>query len=66
MLLLSSADLFQINILKKNLPGTLSVSNGSDPFLSVLTWVQTVCKGYQETIKHRKFELGFFEILVNS
>ena len=50
MLLLSSADLFQIIFFKKIISETLSVSNGLDPdrtdVLSVLIWVQTVCKGY--------------------
>ena len=35
---------------------TIRVSNGLDPVLSVLIWVQTVCKYYQQTTKvaHRK------------
>ena len=46
---------FKINILKKNpLGNNISVSNILDPdlrpdILSGLIWVQTVCKGYEQT-----------------
>ena len=45
MLLLSSADFF-----KNYFGNTIRVSNSWD-VLSVLTWVQTVCKGNQEMTK---------------
>ena len=56
MLLLSSADFFQSCLLKKILSGTLSecqtgwIQVRTDVLL-VLIWVQTVCKGYQQTTK---------------
>ena len=52
MLLLSSADFFQNELIRKIM---IRVLDSLDPFrtniLSVLIWVQTVCKGYQQTIK---------------
>ena len=56
MKVLSSADFFQTNLSQKVLSGTLSecqmvlIQIRAD-FLSVLIWVQTVCKGYQQTTK---------------
>ena len=61
MLLLSSADFFQNELFRKILSGTLSES--------VLIWVQTVCKGYQQMTKGaaskdlkrvKIFIIGFF------
>ena len=53
MLLLSSAEFFQNLLYQKteNLSDTLSVSNDSDSDRGQLIWVQTVCKGYQQTTK---------------
>ena len=57
MFLLVSADFFQNYLFQKFFQNTVSVSNGLNPdqdqsdILSVLIWVQTVCKGYQQTIK---------------
>ena len=57
MLLLSSADFFQNQILqKKKKSGTLSECQTvwiqiKTDILSVLLGVQTVCKGYQKTTK---------------
>ena len=51
---LSSADFFENELFQKNLSGTLSecqtvwIQIRTDT-LSVLIWVQTVCKGYQQT-----------------
>ena len=45
---------FEIMFHKPYLSGRLSVSNGVDPdhdVLSVLIWVQTVCKGYKQMTK---------------
>ena len=59
MLLLSSADFIQKEKNKNILSGTLSeyltvwIQTMSD-VLSVLIWVQTVYKGYQQTTKVRK------------
>ena len=56
MLLMSSADFFQNEPFRKILSGTLSecetvwIQIRTD-ILSVLMWVQTVCKGYQQTTK---------------
>ena len=56
MLFLSSADLFQNELFQRILSGTLSecqtawIKSRTD-ILSVLIWVQTVCKGYQQTTK---------------
>ena len=56
MLLLSSADFFQNEPFQKILLGTLFkcqtvwIQIRTDT-LSVLIWVQTVCKGYQQTSK---------------
>ena len=53
---LSSADFFQNYLFQKILSGTLSecqtvwIQVRTD-ILSVLIWVQTVCKGYQQTTK---------------
>ena len=60
-MLLSSADIFQNYIFEKKCSGTLSecitvwiqiwtIKIRTD-VLSVLIWIQTVCKGYQQTIK---------------
>ena len=52
ILLLSSADFFQNKLFQKILSGTLSVCHTVwIQILSVLIWVQTVCKGYQQTTK---------------
>ena len=54
MLLLSSADFFQNQLFQKILSGTLSecqtvwIQIRTD-IVSVLIWVQTVCKSYQQT-----------------
>ena len=53
MLLLSPADFFKINFLKKNLSGTLTECQTGwiqirAYILSVLFWVLTLCKGYQQ------------------
>ena len=53
---LSSADFFQNLFFQKILTGTLSECQTvwihiRTDFLSVLTCVQTVCKGYQQTTK---------------
>ena len=56
MLLLSSADFFQNKLFQNILSGTLSecqivwIQIRTDR-MSVLIWVQTVCKGYQQTIE---------------
>ena len=56
MLFLSSADFFQSLLFQKILSGTLSecgtvwIQIRSDSLL-VLIWVQTICKGYQQTTK---------------
>ena len=56
MLLLTSADFFQNIFFQKILSGTLSecqtvwIQIRTD-ILSVLIWVQAVCKGYQKTTK---------------
>ena len=51
MILLASADIFQNQLFSKILSGIPSVKQfGSRPdILSGLIWVQTVCKGYQQT-----------------
>ena len=52
MLMFLSADIFKINFFKKIFRNTIRVSNSLDPDQdrhSVLLWVQTVCKGYQQT-----------------
>ena len=55
MLLLLSADTFENRLFqKKNFKNTIRVSNGLGPDHdrhSVLIWVLTVCKIYQETTK---------------
>ena len=52
---LSSADFFPINLSKYSFRNTIKVSNSLDPdqeyILSVLIWVQTVCKVYLQTTK---------------
>ena len=56
MLLLSSADFFQNQLFQKILSGaliecqTVWIQIRTD-ILSVLIWVQTVCKGYQQMTK---------------
>ena len=56
MLLLSSADFFfqKLTFSKKSFRTTIRVSNCLDPdqdqHLSVLIWVQTVFKGYQQMV----------------
>ena len=68
---LSSADFFKIDFfLKKNLSGTLSecqtvwIQIRTD-IVSGLIWVQTVCKGYQQTaiVTARKERLKFKHLL---
>ena len=53
MLLLSSADFLQNKLFQKILSGTLTecqtVWIQTTDTTSVLTWAQTVCKGYQQT-----------------
>ena len=57
MILLLSGDFFQNQLIRKNLSGipseckTVSINIWSD-ILLVLIWVQTVCKGYQQTTKN--------------
>ena len=49
MCVLSSADFFQNKPFQKIISGKLSVGNSLGPdFLSVLFWVQTVCKSYEQ------------------
>ena len=66
MLLLSSADFFQNELFSKNLSGTLAVSQMvwiqiRADIMSVLIWVQTVCKGYQQMIKS---QLASFDLVL--
>ena len=53
MLFLLSADICHNSLFQKIISGTLSVSNGLEKIgtdvFSVMTWVQTACKGYQQT-----------------
>ena len=57
MLLLSSADFSKINFSKISFRNTDRVSNSLDPHkdwtdkMSVLIWVQSACKAYQQTTK---------------
>ena len=55
MFLLSSADFFQNQLFLKILSGTSECQTVwiqiRTDILSVLLWVQTVCKGYQQTTK---------------
>ena len=69
MLFLPSADFFQNYLFKNSFRNTIRVSNDLDPdqdrHLLVLIWVQTVCKGYQQTTLVDK-ELTFDPMMSNS
>ena len=56
MIMLSSATFFKTNFFQKNLSGTLSGCQTvwiqiRTNVMSVLIWVQIICKGYQERVK---------------
>ena len=67
MLLVSSADFFfKITFFKKKIRNIFRVSNCLDPdILSVLIWVQTVCKSDQQKLPLAGEELIFVAVWEN-